>query len=168
MLANQSLFSVFYLNEAVTTLLSDTIFNGDHYDIKHRSAEIELDTESMEYSLEPNLPEWMKGDLAYNNKITQLGQLLICTGLIFQLLSSVIIVGLVPTALGWIRLSLTVLTSAVWVVSYMKWQDSQTMPSAKTAFRSWKINYVAFWIFGSVSFLNLIFSVFRDGIVRID
>ena len=48
--------------------------------------------------------------------------------------------------------------TGVYVWAVLKWATAFENPTALTTFRSWKVNFVAFWVYIGATFLNIIFA----------
>ena len=57
---------------------------------------------------------------------------------------------------------LTLGAVGVYVWGALKWNDSRVDPTDKTMFRSWRVNFLSFWVSAGVTLINLAFaSAFR-------
>ncbi len=48
--------------------------------------------------------------------------------------------------------------TGVYIWAVLKWATAFENPTALTTFRSWKVNFVAFWVYIGATFLNIIFA----------
>ena len=53
--------------------------------------------------------------------------------------------------------------AGVYVWALLKWLNAREFPSALTTYRSWKVNFVAFWVYIGLTFLNMLCSVWLGG-----
>lgn len=115
------------------------------------------DMDSLEYN--NNIPDWNHGTLEENNDLSMYGLIAIVSGLGVIVIVDTILAILMPTWFSIAGLILALLGIGGWVWGFMKWQDSQMDPSKWTAFRSWKINFLFFWVDVGIAGLVLIFTV---------
>lgn len=54
----------------------------------------------------------------------------------------------------WIGFAFTILGLAPYVWGLLKWNDARVEPTAGTAFRSWRINFISFWVAIGVALIN--------------
>ena len=120
---------------------------------------VEPDLDCIELSLDEDAPEWMVGDEEQNNELTMWGQIMIGAGVSLQLIAfiiSVITAGSVLTY--YIGMILSFGMAGVYVWAVLKWAHAREYPTTLTTFRSWKVNFVAFWVYVGATVLNIVFS----------
>ena len=61
------------------------------------------------------------------------------------------------------RMALSLGSIGVWVWGFLKWLDAQEQPTDKTYFRSWRINFINFWVAAGVTVINAVLSFAYPG-----
>ena len=65
-----------------------------------------------------------------------------------------------PTFTG---IGLTLLALGIYAWGFVYWYKSIDVPSAKSMFRSWRINFIDFWVAAGVTLINIVFAwLFRS------
>ena len=58
----------------------------------------------------------------------------------------------------YVGIILTFGAAAIYVWGVLKWNDGRIEPTAKTLFRSWRVNFINFWVAVGVTVVNIVFS----------
>ena len=110
-----------------------------------------LDT--IEYQTDEDWPEFLKGDAKKNNSFALSSQILCGAGIALMLASRV------AYGDGWegyVGMAVNAVAGAIYSVAVIKYQHAQDHPTRLTTFRSWKINFVAFWVYLVATMANII------------
>ena len=122
---------------------------------------LEADTESSSIfdTVDPLNPDAMPtklGEEEENTQLTMIGEILLGLGIVLQLAT-----WFTQSFLLWstyLRLFLTLGAAGVWVWGFLKWLDSQEQPTDRTMFRSWRVNFLNFWVTAGVTVINSVLS----------
>ena len=63
------------------------------------------------------------------------------------------------SGVGWEAITGIILNlgaAGVYVWAVLKWHHATELTTRKTTFRSWKVNFVAFWVYLGVTVLNIV------------
>ena len=114
------------------------------------------DLDSIEYRTDEDLPEWMRGDEEQNNELTMYAQILAGAGIGFQLLAFAAASFAAFQVNDIIAFVLSLGAAGTYVWAVLKWVHARELPTQLTTFRSWKVNFVCFWVYAGVTLLNVI------------
>lgn len=129
---------------------------NDGSDLDVYSGDVNPDMDSLEYN--NNVPEWNFGYLEENKELAMWGMIAIGSGLGVIVLIDLILAILNPAWFNITGMILALLGLGGWVWGFLKWQDSENDPTKWTTFRSWKINYLFYWVDVAIGGLVFIFT----------
>ena len=96
-----------------------------------------------------------------NTELTLIGEILIGVGVVTGLVA-----WFTQSFMVWatyIRMVLSLVSIGVWVWGFLKWLDSYEQPTAKTMWRSWRVNFINFWVAAGVTVVNAVLSFAYPG-----
>ena len=113
------------------------------------------DLDSIEYSYENDMPEWMRGTKDVNNQLAFWGLIMTGFGISLQLAAFAfsMVIGRFYYITGFI---LSFGMAGVYIWAAVAWTDTLEESNELTTYRSWKVNFVAFWVYIGATLLNIL------------
>lgn len=128
-------------------------YNPDAVAIETKPNCVEPNLDSLEYSLDEDLPSFQREDKESVQTVALIGEILIGLGLAGFLGKRLMELAFVNTeAVAW---SLVITSGGIMAFVYglIAFGDYMNYPSAYNAFRAWKINFLVIWISLAVALL---------------